>query len=159
MDLATIASDQRQQPGFTDSMDEFLPRTAGYETWHEGEARGFWLYQRVFPEAAWVGGRVRAWAGDLAVRGLRGGLLWTAADVEAGPEGATLALHQLAFPGWRAWIDNQPHPVNVVPRVEGQNFDPGFLIVDVPPGSHRVTIAFGPDGPRLAGIVASLMAA
>ncbi|HEX2325385.1 MAG TPA: DUF6541 family protein, partial [Chloroflexota bacterium] len=47
--LERAARDEQAQPGLTDSMDEFLPLTANFETWHEGEARGFWLYERLWP--------------------------------------------------------------------------------------------------------------
>jgi hypothetical protein len=163
MTLATAAADERSQPGFTDSMDEFLPRTAGVITWHEDEARGFWLYERMFPEASWVGGRVRAWQGDVAIAGVRGRSLWTSADVLVsdpagsgdGP-GGTVAFHQLAFPGWRAWVDGRPATVRAAAPIEAQAIAPGFLLVAVPPGRHQVTIRFGPDGPRLAGSAISL---
>ena len=63
------------------STAEFLPKTAHLTTWHEDEARGFWLYERMFPEAAWLGGRVTVWSGTMAIRQLSGGSLWTSADV------------------------------------------------------------------------------
>ncbi|MGH2367374.1 MAG: hypothetical protein ACRDI2_04170 [Chloroflexota bacterium] len=156
MSAATAAADERTQPGYTDSMDEFLPRTAGYAVWHEGEARGFWLYQRMFPEASWIGGRVRAWDGRVAIVELRGRSLWTSAAVVAGEQGGTVAFHQLAFSGWRAWIDGRPVPLRPAPRIAAQAIAPGFILVDVPPGRHEVTIRFGPDGPRLAGAAISL---
>src|SRR5205823_646830 len=73
-------------------------------------------------------------------------------------DGGTLAFHQLAFPGWRAWVDGQPVAVRVTPRIDAQAIQPGFLLVDVPAGSHRVAIRFGPDTPRLEGIGVSLAA-
>ena len=160
MTLATAAGDERTQPGYTDSMDEFLPRTAGVTTWHENEARGFWLYERMFPEASWTGGRVRAWQGDVAIAGVSGRSLWTSADVvvagPAGGTGGTVAFHQLAFPGWRAWVDGKQVAVTAAPPINAQAIAPGFLLVAVPPGSHQVAIRFGPDGPRLAGAALSL---
>jgi hypothetical protein len=137
---------QRAQPGTTASTDEFLPRTADFETWHEGEARGFWLYERLFPEASWIGGRTQIWEGEAAVHEVSGGGLWTAARVTAGGEGAAVAFHQLAFPGWRATIDGRPVPAGVVPDLPAQAMRPGFLVVRVPPGAHEVAVRFGPDG-------------
>ena len=150
---------------------EFLPRTAHFTTWHEDEARGRWLYERMFPEAAWLGGRVTVWHGTLAIRHLSGGSLWTRADVTvAGDTPAVLAFHQLAFAGWRAWVDDQPVPATPAPWIETQAIQPGFLLVTVPPGDHRVAIRFGPSGstpgrrhhllarlprPRRLGLIAS----
>ena len=137
---------------------EFLPRTARLTTWHEDEARGFWLYERMFPEAAWLGGRVTVWHGNLAIRQLSGGSLWTSADVTvAGDAPAILAFHQLAFAGWRAWVDDQPVPATPAPWIEPQAIQPGFLLVEVPPGTHRVAIRFGPSTPRLVGATISLL--
>ncbi|HEX2034739.1 MAG TPA: DUF6541 family protein, partial [Chloroflexota bacterium] len=158
MGVTNLIELERTEPGFSNSTEEFLPRTAYYEVHHEGEARGFWLYERLWPEAGWLGGRVRAWAGAAAVRGLWGGALWTVAEVEAGPEGATLAFHQLAFPGWRAWVDGAPAAVRPAPWNGAQAIAPGFALVEVPAGRHRVGLRFGPDGPRLAGAAASLAA-
>ncbi len=137
---------------------EFLPKTAHLTTWHEGEARGFWLYEHMFPEAAWLGGRVTVWHSNVAIRQLSGGTLWTSTDVTvAGDEPAVLAFHQLAFAGWRAWVDDRPVPATPAPLIETQAIQPGFLLVAVPPGEHRVAIRFGPSGPRLAGATISLL--
>jgi hypothetical protein len=137
-------------------MDEFLPHTAGLTTWFEGEARGFWLYERMFPEASWLGGRVRAWQGDVAVQDVLGRALWTSATTTAGSAGGTVAFHQLAFPGWRAWVDDRPALLRPAPPIPEQAIQPGFILVDVPPGQHTVAIRFGPDGPRLIGAALSL---
>jgi hypothetical protein len=137
-------------------MDEFLPRTAGLTTWFEGEARGFWLYERMFPEASWLGGRVRAWQDEVAVQDVHGRALWTSATVTAGSAGGTVAFHQLAFPGWRAWVDGRLVPLRPAPPIPEQAIQPGFILVDVPPGQHAVAIRFGPDGPRLIGAALSL---
>ena len=127
---------------------EFLPKTTHLTTWHEDEARGRWLYERMFPEAAWLGGRVTVWHGTLAIRQLSGGSLWTSADVTvAGNAPAVLAFHQFAFAGWRAWVDDRPVPATPAPWIETQAIQPGFLLVEVPPGDHRVAIRFGPSGP------------
>ena len=137
---------------------EFVPKTAHWTTWHEDEARGFWLYERMFPEAAWLGGRVTVWHGTLAIRQLAGGSLWTSAEVTVvGDAPAVLAFHQLAFAGWRAWVDDRPVPATPAPWIESQAIQPGFLLVEVPPGNHRVAIRFGPSGPRLVGATISLL--
>ena len=137
---------------------EFVPQTAHFITWHEDEARGFWLYERMFPEAAWIGGRVTVWHGTVAIRQLSGGSLWTSADVTvAGDTPAVLAFHQLAFAGWRAWVDDHPMPATPAPWIETQAIQPGFLLVEVPPGDHRVAIRFGPSTPRLVGATITLL--
>ena len=137
---------------------EFVPKTAHWTTWHEEEARGFWLYERMFPEAAWLGGRVTGWHGNLAIRQLSGGSLWTSADITvAGDAPALLTFHQLAFAGWRAWVDDHPVPATPAPWIETQAIQPGFLLVEVPPGDHRVAIRFGPSTPRLVGATISLL--
>ncbi len=134
------------------SSGEFVPQTAHFTTWHEEEARGFWLYERMFPEASWIGGRVAVWRGDLTIRQLAGGSLWTSADVTGeGDKRSVLAFHQLAFAGWRAWVDDRQVPATPAPLIATQAIQPGFLLVEVPPGEHRVTIRFGPSGPRLVG--------
>ena len=140
------------------STGEFVPKTAHWITWHEDEARGFWLYERMFPEAAWLGGRVTVWHGNLAIRQLSGGSLWTSADVTvAGDAPAVLAFHQLAFAGWRAWVDDHPVPATPAPWIEAQAIQPGFLLVEMPPGDHRVAIRFGPSTPRLVGATITLL--
>ncbi|CAA9281446.1 MAG: hypothetical protein AVDCRST_MAG77-3879 [uncultured Chloroflexi bacterium] len=181
-----IIGQQRQERSWSyGESGEFLPKTANWVEWHEGEARGFWLFGRMFPEVSWTGGRVLPWAGDVGVRGLWGGGLWTVVDVEvsstaaatAGSAGApasvgttgvattvaavgggTVAFHQLYFPGWRAWVDGQPVALRPAPAIESQAIEPGFILVDVPPGAHRVAIRFGPDAPRLAAAAISLAA-
>jgi hypothetical protein len=150
---------QRTHPGDTASTEEFLPRTADYAVWHQGEARGFWLYERLFPEASWTAGRLMVWHGEAAVHTVQGGALWTTARITVpGEAGAVLAFHQLAFPGWRAWIDGRPAALEPAPWIEAQAIRPGFLLLSVPPGSHEVTIRFGPDGTRLGGSIISLAA-
>jgi hypothetical protein len=158
VDVGTAIGRERSQPGNTASTDEFLPRTTGYETWHEGQARGFWLYERLWPEASWLAGRLLVWRGDVAVHGLRGGALWTSARVAAGDGGGVLAFHQLAFPGWRAWVDGRPAAVTPAPEVPQQAIRPGFALVQVPPGDHEVVLRFGPDGVHLAAAAASALA-
>jgi hypothetical protein len=158
VDAGTAIGREHSQPGNTASTDEFLPRSADFETWHEGEARGFWLYERLFPEASWLAGRLLPWRGDLAVHDLRGGALWTTARVTAGPGGGVVAFHQLAFPGWRAWVDGRETAVVPAPEIPEQAIRPGFALVDVPPGDHEVVLRFGPDGMHLGAAAVSAAA-
>ncbi|MDQ3700885.1 MAG: hypothetical protein M3442_08195, partial [Chloroflexota bacterium] len=148
---------ERAQPGTTASTDEFLPRTADFQTWHEGEARGFWLYERLFPEASWIAGRLLVWEGDVSVHSLRGGALWTSAGVTAGAGGAVVAVHQLAFPGWRAWVDGRRVAVAPAPEIATQAIRPGFMLVAVPPGRHDVAVRFGADPLHLLATSVTLL--
>ena len=140
------------------STGEFVPKTVHFTTWHEGEARYFGLYEQLFPEASWLGGRVTVWHGNMTVRQLTGGSLWTSAEVAVeGDKPGILAFHQLAFAGWRAWLDDRPVPAMPAPWIETQAIQPGFLLVEVPPGEHRVAIRFGPSASRLVGAAFSLL--
>ena len=159
IDAASVLERQVSFPDFTASSSEFLPRTADYAERLDGEVRQFGLYERMFPEAAWLAGRLLVWQGDVGVDAVSGGALWTAADVSVEGATGTLAFHQLLFPGWRAWVDGRAVPVRATPWIPEQAISPGFLLVDVPAGRHRVAIRFGPSGPRLAGALLSLAAA
>lgn len=159
VDDTTIDAIEKLDPGSTASTNEFLPRTANYETYLGEEARGFWLYDRMYPEAGWVGGQVMGWGGAVAVHDVaRVGLSWVA-DVTVEGDGSELAVHQLYFPGWRAWVDGRPTTVRPAPWVEAQLFQPGFILVAVPKGRHRVSVRYGADQPQLAGAMVSAGAA
>ena len=84
--------------------------------------------------------------GDLLVRGIPAGPapdlallrvdpfavdLVTSADSPGGP----VVLHQFAFPGWSAWVDDKPVPVEPVGSL-------GLVRIDVPAGKHRVSFRF-----------------
>ncbi|NBQ33579.1 MAG: hypothetical protein EBU21_16785, partial [Proteobacteria bacterium] len=145
---AVVDDLEAREPGNTTSTNEFLPRSADFETWHEGEARGFWLYDRMFPDAGWVAGQVMPWSGQVGIHGVsQSGLSWVV-DVSVPPDGDTggggvLAFHQLAFPGWRAWVDGRPVAIKAAPLIASQAFSPGFILVAVPAGDHRCGL--GPD--------------
>jgi len=153
---AVVDDLEAREPGNTTSTNEFLPRSADFETWHEGEARGFWLYDRMFPDAGWVAGQVMPWSGQVGIHGVsQAGLSWVV-DVSVPPDGDTggggvLAFHQLAFPGWRAWVDGQPVAIEAAPLIASQAISPGFILVAIPPGEHRVSLRFGADWARMIG--------
>jgi hypothetical protein len=154
---AVIREQSQDRPWSYGETGEFLPKTADWVEWHEGEARGFWLFERVFPESSWLGGRVRAWDGRVAFHDVQGGALWTLADVTVdGAAGGTVAFHQFYFPGWRAWIDGVPVATAAAPEVAGPAITPGFVLVNVPPGDHRVTVRLGLDATQLVASVVSL---
>ena len=70
--------------------------------------------------------------------------LATAGDSPGGP----VVLHQFYFPGWAAWVDDQPVPVTPVGSL-------GLVRIDVPAGAHRVSCRFTDTPVRtLANLVA-----
>jgi hypothetical protein len=99
------------------------------------------------------------WTGNIGVRSLRGGLLTTDAEVAVEGNDAVLAMHQLAFPGWQAFIDGQAAPLDVTPWLGLQSIQPGFLLLPVPPGRHNVHVQFGSTLPRTLGGATTLLAA
>ena len=48
-------------------------------------------------------------------------------------------------------------PATPAPWIETQAIQPGFLLVEVPPGDHRVAIRFGPSALRLVGATITLL--
>jgi len=62
--------------------------------------------------------------------------------------GGTLAFHQLAFPGWRAWVDGRETALRPAPWIDTQAIRPGFILVDIPAGGQRVAIRFGGSEPQ-----------
>src|SRR5207244_7942268 len=81
---------------------------------------------------------------------------WLMADVHATTP-ASLAFHQLAFPGWRAFVDGRPAPARAATISSPIPASLGFLVVDVPPGSHGVEVRFGST--RLRTLASSISAA
>jgi hypothetical protein len=67
-----------------------------------------------------------------------------------GRKGAILRLRTYWFPGWFARIDGQPVPIGV-DRYGAQQ-------MEVPAGTHEVTVAFGAAPARTAGAAVSLIA-
>jgi hypothetical protein len=90
-------------------------------------------------------------AGEGHVTSLHGHATRFRVVVEAGDVGATLAVHQLDFPGWRATVDGARAGVQAATEVPGSGVTPGWLTVAVPPGRHEVAIWFGATWPRLLG--------
>jgi hypothetical protein len=70
----------------------------------------------------------------------------------AGAAAACVGVRQALFPGWRAWLDGRPLPLDVSPYVPEQQANPGFIVLHVPPGEHTLSLAFGPTPARLAGM-------
>ena len=115
---------------------EFVPKTAHWTTWHEDEARYFWLYEHMFPEASWLGGRIAVWSRQY---GHPATGRWLPLDqrrlsTSKGTHQLSSPSINLAFAGWRAWVDDRPVPATPAPWIETQAIQPGFLLVEVPPG-------------------------
>ena len=62
----------------------------------------------------------------------------------ASPEPFLLRLFLFYFPGWQAWIDGQPAPIDIA-------HPEGFVTVPVPAGEHEVTVKFGSTVARRVG--------
>ena len=73
------------------------------------------------------------------------------ATVDASAPGATVALHQLWFPGWRAYLDGMETAIRVSDYDASTDSRLGFQLVDIPEGTHVVTTVFGSTTPRLVG--------
>ena len=56
-----------------------------------------------------------------------------------------------AATGWRAYVDGAPTPIRTPAYDAAEDSRLGFQLVDVPVGSHVVTVQFGSTIPRLVG--------
>ncbi len=54
---------------------------------------------------------------------------------------ALLAFHTAYYPGWRAWLDDRPQPVEPLPGL-------GLIGVRIPEGAHKVRLSLGPTNTR-----------
>ena len=136
---------------------EFTPREVDIRR-PDGSLGGAVRLDRVAPPGAWIGGLVMVPDGQSRVTSLQGDALRFRSVVETEGSGATIAFHQLAFPGWRATVDGLPVALRPQGEVEGSGVAPGYLLVDVGPGRHEVAVWFGPTLPRLAGDTVSFLA-
>ena len=151
IDAASVLERQVSFPDFTASSSEFLPRAADYADRLDGEVRQFGLYERMFPEAAWLAGRLLVWQGDVGVDAVSGGALWTAADVSVEGAAGTLAFHQLRFPGWRAWVDGRAVPVRASPGFPSRRSARAFCSSRCRPAATGWRSASGRAGPAWPG--------
>jgi|HubBroStandDraft_6_1064221.scaffolds.fasta_scaffold90589_2 hypothetical protein len=81
--------------------------------------------------------------------------IWSAEHREFTAETAaetTLAVKLLNYPAWEVRLDGEEIPADVAP-------DTGQMLVDLPPGSHRVAIQFRRTWDRTAGGVISALSA
>jgi hypothetical protein len=141
----------------TTSNREFLPREVFIATYTLGNPRGRNVYERLYPETEWIGGLFYPLSGDVRLLG------WRAAPLRIGlrlvndsQTTARIGVRQLRFPGWRAWIDGEPAPIAVVPYVPEQQASLGFMVLDVPPGEHTLSVVFGPTDLRLGALLVTV---
>ncbi len=139
---------------------EFMPRIVFLPTYTSNAPRGRAVFERLYPEGDWSGGLLLPLGGDLRLLSWRtasGSLAITARVANDGPMPAALAVRQVGYPGWRAWLDGWRVPVELSPYVVEQQATPGFMVVQVPPGEHTISLAFGPTPLRLAGMGITLL--
>ena len=129
---------------------EFTPRAVDIRR-PDGSLGGAVRLDRVAPPGAWIGGLAMVQVGNGYVSSLHGDATRLRVVVEAGEAGATLAIHQLDFPGWRATVDGVRVGVQAATEVPGSGVTPGWLTVAVPAGRHEVAVWFGATWPRLLG--------
>jgi hypothetical protein len=138
---------------------EFLPLSVQVAEYTSGIPRYRDAIERLYPEADWLGGLFLAVDGELSFGAWRALPLRATVEVEnPGTVPATLAFRQLLFPGWRVWLDGRAVSPRAAPYVAAQQAAPGFMVVDVPSGVHRLTFAFGPTPLRAAATLASALA-
>jgi hypothetical protein len=116
-----------------------------------GTPRGNQIYDREYPPGAWIASTAMAYAGTARVTELHRDGLRFDVKVVAGAPGATVALHQLRFPGWRAYLDGVETTIRVPDYDASTDSRLGFQLVDIPEGTHVVTTVFGSTTPRLVG--------
>ena len=65
------------------------------------------------------------------------------------PKAVRFVVHSAAYPGWQLTVDGEAVP----PAIDDAS---GYMAIDVPAGSHRVTAAFRRDGTRTVAELISL---
>ena len=109
------------------------------------------VFDREYPPGSWVGSTALVYAGSARISELRRDGLRMEAVVDVESDGATVAFHQLSFPGWRGYVDGKEVPIRVPPYDPAEDARLGFHLVDVPAGRHAVTVIFGSTLPRITG--------
>src|SRR5688500_2923307 len=135
---------------------EFVPRSVDLTGFAE-RPYGNGMYERLYPEFGWLGGKVRALEGPAQVLSFSSASTWTDARVRS-ESAALLAFRTVAFPGWRAYVDGREVVPGTAPRDPQTGISPGFITVPVPAVEHRVQIAFGPTRLRTAAGALSIAA-
>ena len=148
----------RYEDGTADA-GEYLPRAVQYaRSGARPMIHGRRLYEALVPEHSWLGGLVRPLKGRLQVTGLWARPTATTVEVQAETP-AVLAFHTLDFPGWQVYLDGHPFTHRTVSHSVKQDAELGFIVVDVPPGRHRLHLELRPTPLRALGTGLSLLAA
>jgi len=159
MDGTAVVRDERHDyvVAGTTTNREFLPRQVQVTTYTQGLPRHIGVFEHLYPDMDWLGGLLLPVDGDLRLLGWRAGPLRLSVRVanDSGTTGA-LGVRQLQFDGWRVWLNGQRAESRVPPYVPEQQMAPGFLLVDVPPGEHTISLSFGPSLVRLVALGATL---
>jgi hypothetical protein len=151
-----FARETDRYAGGTTSTGEFLPRTVKISDLTPGVHRGLSVFTDAIPEASWHAGLVRISSGDAEFTAINHARNRIIAEVDA-TTASTVAFHQFLFPGWRGTIDGVPTLVASTPYDESIHAALGYMVVAVPPGHHRVEVAFGATPPRVIGTTVSLL--
>lgn len=151
-----FARETDRYAGGTTSTGEFLPRTVEISDLTPGVRRGLSIFTDAVPEASWHAGLVRIPSGDADVTAINHARNRIIAEVEA-TTASTVAFHQFMFPGWHATVDGISAPVTATPYDETIHASLGYMVVAVPPGHHRVEVAFGTTPSRVIGTTVSLL--
>ena len=118
---------------------EFTPVGVDIDEAIPGRPRGNQVFDRDYPPGSWVGSTALVYAGSARITELRRDVLRNDVGVEVESSGATVAFHQLWFPGWRASIDGTEVPIRVPPRcIKGPTpwVPVGLCPLDLPHGDH-----------------------
>lgn len=116
-----------------------------------GRPRGNHVLDWQYPPASWLGGTALVYQGDARISSLRSRGLINEIEVDVESDGATIAWHQLDFPGWRALVDGVQVQIRTPAYRADEDATLGFQLVDVPRGRHTVTTVFGSTTVRIAG--------
>ncbi len=130
---------------------EFTPIRVDISMSVPGHPSGNQVFDREYPPGSWVGSTALVYAGSARITELRRDGLRMEAVVDVEGDGATVAFHQLSFPGWRGYVDGKEVPIRVPPYDPAEDARLGFHLVDVPAGRHAVTVIFGSTLPRMTG--------
>jgi hypothetical protein len=136
-----INYERRSQSIGTTGLSEYLPRTVGQppntsplvETFQTGQ----------FPERL---DRDALPPGAIATL-LKQDAVTHIYDLDS-PVDFTLRLFHYDYPGWRAWLDDQP--VSISPET-----DTGFMLINIPAGQHTLKVRFGETPGRVVAMLLS----